>query len=337
MNNYFFSGSALTVLAFAYIFIARKLGLYDHPVGRSSHTERTITGFGIVFPFAYLAYALVANQEFNLYFFTGLMLLTVISFIDDIVFVKHSIRFLFQIIALILMCIDLPFGEQFDEKLPVIIAAVIFGIGVLNAFNFMDGINGMLGLNTIVILCSFLFLNETLVDGEGRLLHFTNSYFLILLIVVLLVFLFFNFRTKAVSFMGDAGSISLAFMIIYVMYSLLLKTGNYSYLLLFAVLGVDSSMTVFYKLIQRENIFIPHRDFLFKKLVHVAKLTHLKVSVWYAFVQILVTAIVIFQPYQRKLSSQIAVLFIILVFLVTAYIMLRNRFTKKRIWLVKKD
>ena len=72
------------------------------------------------------------------------------------------------IFALTLMAIELPFSYMAIEKWPLIIAIVILGIGVLNAFNFMDGINGMLGLNSLVILLSFLWLNSHSVDQNGN-------------------------------------------------------------------------------------------------------------------------------------------------------------------------
>ena len=145
----------MLIMAFAYLKVAAKLNLYDHPVGRSSHNNRTITGYGIFVLLGLFLYSIVYPYTLSSYFIIGLVMMSLISFIDDIVFVKHFIRLIFQLFALILLAIDLPFEYITTDKLPLIIASVIFGIGVLNAFNFMDGINGMLGLNSLVILVSF--------------------------------------------------------------------------------------------------------------------------------------------------------------------------------------
>jgi UDP-N-acetylmuramyl pentapeptide phosphotransferase/UDP-N-acetylglucosamine-1-phosphate transferase len=309
--------------------------LYDHPVGRSSHSKQTITGFGLFVLFGLMIYCIAFPFTLKSFFIIGLLMVCTISYIDDLVFVKHFVRLIFQVFALTLLAIELPFDYVSAEKLPIVIACVIFGIGVLNAFNFMDGINGMLGLNSLVILLSFWWLNNHSVDLEGNTIEFADPNFIYTMICGVITFMFFNFRGKAKVFAGDAGSIGLAFVIFYLMLSLIFKTGNYAYLLLFAVMGMDAGLTVIYKLILRENIFVPHRDFLFKKLVHVGKEKHLKISAIYAGVQAIISAIIIILPLQRKLSAQLSILFIGAVVLCATYISVRNKYTKQRIIRIK--
>ena len=321
----------MLIMAFAYLKVAAKLNLYDHPVGRSSHINRTITGYGIFVLLGLFLYSVVFPYTLSPYFIIGLVMMATISFIDDIVFVKHFIRLIFQLFALILLAIDLPFDYLTTDKLPLIIAAVIFGIGVLNAFNFMDGINGMLGLNSLVILVSFWWLNNHTYDATGHEITFIANEFIYTLIIGVSIFLFFNLRNKAVAFAGDVGSISIAFVIFYLMVNLIFATGNYAYLLLFVVIGIDAALTVIFKLLLRENIFVPHRDFLFKKLVHVGKYKHVNISIIYAMVQAFISIIVISLPLQNKLSAQLSILFIVVVGLCSTYIIIRNKYTKKRV------
>jgi UDP-N-acetylmuramyl pentapeptide phosphotransferase/UDP-N-acetylglucosamine-1-phosphate transferase len=214
----------MLIMAFAYLKVAAKLNLYDHPVGRSSHINRTITGYGIFVLLGLFLYSVVFPYTLSPYFIIGLVMMATISFIDDIVFVKHFIRLIFQLFALILLAIDLPFDYLTTDKLPLIIAAVIFGIGVLNAFNFMDGINGMLGLNSLVILVSFWWLNNHTYDATGHEITFIANEFIYTLIIGVSIFLFFNLRNKAVAFAGDVGSISIAFVIFYLMVNLCLSS-----------------------------------------------------------------------------------------------------------------
>ncbi|MBC7425389.1 MAG: hypothetical protein H7321_02540 [Bacteroidia bacterium] len=332
LNYYGICLIGMVIFTIAYLKIAKALKIHDHPVSRSSHTVVTITGFGLFLPMGLLIYTVCYSYNtLPVLFVVGFLMMVTISFIDDIIFIKHAIRFVFQIFSLILMASVLPFENGFADTLPVVIAVVIFSIGVLNAFNFMDGVNGMLGLNSLVIFLSLWWLNENSFDKEGAHIYYTDSVFLVTCIIGLCMFLFLNFRKKALVFAGDIGSIGIAFIICYMMFSLILKTGNYSYLLLFSVLGVDAGLTVIYKLILRENIFVPHRDFLFKKLAHVAKAPHIRISFIYAMIQLVINVIVIFQPYQKKLSSQLAVMFIIVVLLLATYIGFRNQYTKKRI------
>ncbi len=321
----------MLIMAFAYLKVAAKLNLYDHPVGRSSHNNRTITGYGIFVLLSLFLYSIVYPYTLSSYFIIGLIMMSLISFIDDIVFVKHFIRLIFQLFALILLAIDLPFEYITTDKLPLIIASVIFGIGVLNAFNFMDGINGMLGLNSLVILVSFWWLNNHTYDATGHEITFITNEFIYTLIIGVSIFLFFNLRNKAVAFAGDVGSISIAFVIFYLMVNLIFATGNYAYLLLFVVIGIDAALTVIFKLLLRENIFVPHRDFLFKKLVHVGKYKHVNISIIYAMVQAFISIIVISLPLQNKLSAQLSILFIVVVGLCSTYIIIRNKYTKKRV------
>ncbi|MFM6983023.1 MAG: hypothetical protein ACKOXF_02750 [Chitinophagaceae bacterium] len=315
-----------------YIRIAHFYKIYDHPVGRSSHLNRTITGFGVFVLFGLLLYSIAFPYTLKSFFIIGLLMISTISYIDDLVFVKHFIRLVFQIFALILMAIELPFNYMLDfEKIPLIIAIVILGIGVLNAFNFMDGINGMLGLTNLVILLSFLWLNSNSVDVQGNQISFIRNEFLYTYIIGVSIFLGLNLRRKAIVFAGDTGSIALAFIILYLMLNLIFKTGNYAYFLLFAVFGIDAGLTVIFKLLLRENIFVPHRDFLFKKLVHVGKYKHVNISIIYASLQALINVIVIALPLQGRLSAQLSILFIFTITLCAVYIFIRNKYTKKRV------
>ncbi len=320
------------IFTLMYIRIAHFYKIYDHPVGRSSHVNRTITGFGVFVLFGLLLYSIAFPYTLKSFFIIGLLMISTISYIDDLVFVKHFIRLVFQIFALTLMAIELPFNYMMDfEKLPLIIAIVILGIGVLNAFNFMDGINGMLGLTNLVILLSFLWLNSNSVDINGNPISFIRNEFLYTYIIGVSIFLGLNLRRKAIVFAGDTGSIALAFIILYLMLNLIFKTGNYAYFLLFAVFGIDAGLTVIFKLLLRENIFVPHRDFLFKKLVHVGKYKHVNISVIYASLQALINVIVIALPLQGRLSAQLSILFIFTITLCAVYIFIRNKYTKKRV------
>lgn len=322
---------AYLLFTIVYLHLAKKHQVYDDPSGRSSHSDSTITGFGLFVIFGLLLYNMVFPYTMKSFFIIGLLMLGTVSYMDDLFFIKHFVRLIFQIFALTLLAIELPFGFVDLEKLPLIITVVILGIGVLNAFNFMDGINGMLGLNSLVILLSFLYLNNYGIDSNGEALNFVNNAFLYTIIVGLLCFLFLNLRHKAKVFAGDTGSIALGFIIFYLMMNLIFKTGNLTYLLLFVVMGIDAGLTVIFKLLLRENIFVPHRDFLFKKLVHVGKFKHINIAMTYAAIQAVISIVVIVLPLQKRIPVQMSILFLVTVTLCAAYINTRNKYTKKRV------
>jgi len=311
---------------------ARRLGLQDHPTGRSSHQRPTVTGVGVIFVAAFVTY-LVWQSNYDLPggFVLGFFLLTSISFLDDLFFLKHSFRLVCQILAASLLVYELPFQSSGLELMALSAAAVLFGVGVLNAYNFMDGINGMLILHALLLLGCFYFLNGNIAGLNGEPIYFSDNNFILAMALPAVIFGFLNVRKHALAFMGDVGSIGIAFSILYLMYSLVLNTGNYTYLLMFSIFGADAALTVCYKLLLNENIFIPHRDFLFKKMVHLAKLPHLRVSIYYLLVQAFINLIVILAfPKTPKMSTQISVLFIGCIALIAAYIYLQSRFPVKR-------
>lgn len=317
-----------------YFLLANHFNIYDSPIGRSSHTKRTITGSGIVFTVSLFITSIFVEMHVHYFFWIGLVLLVTVSFVDDLIFLKISYRFIVQLIAMALIVSVIPISESngsFSEKLPIWVGATIFGTFIINGFNFMDGINGLLGSCMMVVLLSLAYLNATLTDAEGHLIRFADPILIYSLIASLAVFLFFNFRFHAKTFMGDAGSVGIAFITTYLIYMLVSKTGNISYLLLISVLGIDSGLTVIYKLILKENIFIPHRDFLFKKLVHIGKYVHVKVALIYASIQAIINAIIIFLPFNKGVYAQISLVFIIISAQIALFICVRNRFTKTRI------
>lgn len=333
MLNYWsllLSAASSILFAVLYVLFGRRCGLYDHPNGRSSHATPTMTGMGLVMVCAFLFYGFSTGFTLPDYFVVGLLLLATVSFVDDLIFLKHSLRFVVQILAIAMMLWQMPFASQNQEQVILAVAGLIFGIGVINAFNFMDGINGMLLLNSFVILGSFFCLNEFVTDSDGKALHFTDSNFILAMMIALVVMGFLNVRNKALAFMGDVGSMTISMIILYLMYSLLLATGNYIYLLLFSVFGIDAGLTVGYKLILRENIFVPHRDFLFKRLVHIAKLPHLKVSLGYALAQLAINTTVLLLPVNMKYSQQLSLLFIGIFLQVAAYVLLRNTMVRRK-------
>ncbi len=333
MLNYWsllLSAASTSVFTALYILLGRRFGLYDHPNGRSSHASPTMTGMGLVLVCAFMFYGFSTGFTLPDYFVIGVLMLATVSFIDDLIFLKHSLRFLFQIVALLLMLWQLPITSQNQELLVLACAGLIFGIGVINAFNFMDGINGMLLLNCFVILGSFFYLNEFVEDAAGNPLNFTDSNFILSMMIAVAIMAFLNVRNKAVAFMGDVGSMTISIIILYLMYSLLLATGNYIYLLLFSIFGIDAGLTVGYKLILRQNIFVPHRDFLFKRLVHIARFPHLKVSIGYALVQLFINALVLMLPASMKYAQQLSLLFIGITVQVVTYVLLRNSMVRRK-------
>lgn len=295
--EYFIVTTALFILMLVYFKIANKYNIIDKPNHRSAHTEITLRGGGIIFPIAFLffiTYEILFNDyrftfvntlEPNFWIFgAGLLLICLISFVDDMIDLSSKIRLVFHFIAVTLL---LYFVNAF-QLLPwwAIPICYIFIVGILNAYNFMDGINGMSGIYSLVVLGSLWYVNE-------KVVFFVEADFIIYPLLACFVFLFFNFRKKAKCFLGDIGSMGIAFWIIALLSLLMLKTGQMKWVLFLMVYGAETILTIIERLRLKENIFDAHRRHLYQLLANEKKISHLYVSSAYASMQLLVNLIVI--------------------------------------------
>jgi UDP-N-acetylmuramyl pentapeptide phosphotransferase/UDP-N-acetylglucosamine-1-phosphate transferase len=163
---------------------------------------------------------------------------------------------------------------------------LLFIGGWINAFNFMDGINGITVLYSLSVLtvCYYLNLQH----------HFAPHLFINYTLMGLMVFGFYNVRKKAKTFAGDVGSVSMAFILAFILVSLLLKSANWQYILLVSVYGIDTLVTIVERLRKKENIFKAHRSHLYQYLANEAKWSHVRVSVLYAVLQLMLNVILIY-------------------------------------------
>jgi UDP-N-acetylmuramyl pentapeptide phosphotransferase/UDP-N-acetylglucosamine-1-phosphate transferase len=113
-----------------------------------------------------------------------------------------------------------------------IVIALIVCTGIINAYNFMDGINGITGGYSLVILAALAYINKEVVT-------FVEADFIYTVICSVLVFCFFNFRKRAKCFAGDVGSVSIAFILLFLIGRLIIETEDFSWIVLLSVYGVE--------------------------------------------------------------------------------------------------
>jgi UDP-N-acetylmuramyl pentapeptide phosphotransferase/UDP-N-acetylglucosamine-1-phosphate transferase len=89
--------------AVLFLRLARLYGLHDHPTGRSSHRKPTVTGMGIIVALAFIVYLIWHPLNLPEYFVAGFFIVTAVSFLDDIFFLKHSFRLVVQIITMMML------------------------------------------------------------------------------------------------------------------------------------------------------------------------------------------------------------------------------------------
>ena len=260
-----------------YFRIADKCNIIDKPNERSSHTRITLRGGGIIFYFGVLAYFLTSHFEYP-WFMLALTLITFISFVDDIRSTSQVLRLVFHFSAMALM-----FYQWGLFSLPwwTLFVALIVCTGIINAYNFMDGINGITGGYSLVVLVALAYINEAVVP-------FVEQGFILTVLCSVVVFNFFNFRKRAKCFAGDVGSVCIAFVLLFFIGKLVIRTEDFSWIILLAVYGVDSVLTIIHRLMLHENIGLPHRKQLYQIMANEVKIPHVVVSSVYMLVQALV-------------------------------------------------
>ena len=260
-----------------YFRVADKFNIIDKPNERSSHSRITLRGGGIIFYFGALAYFLTNDWEYP-WFILALSLITFISFVDDIRSTSQGLRLVFHFSAMALMFYQ---WGLFSLSWWWIIIALIVCTGIINAYNFMDGINGITGGYSLIILGALAYINEEMVSFAEPALIYT-------VLCSVVVFCFFNFRRKAKCFAGDVGSVGIAFILLFLIGKLILKTEDFSWIILLAVYGVDSVLTIIHRLMLHENIGLPHRKHMYQLMANELKIPHVGVSLIYMGAQALV-------------------------------------------------
>ena len=271
----------IILLVFAellYFRIADHFNIIDKPNERSSHTSVTLRGGGILFWVGVLFYFLMSGWHYP-WFFAGLTLVAAISFADDVKLQSPIVRLVLQFIGLLLMSIQ---WQLFDFSWIIVVLVIVVSVGVLNAFNFMDGINGITGGYSLAVLASLWYVNNYVTA-------FVDNNLIYLVFLALLVFNFFNFRKNARCFAGDVGAVSIAFILIFILGMLIIKTGDLSYIAFLLVYGVDSVLTIVHRILLKENITEPHRMHLYQLLSNELKVPQLLVSTIYAVLQLLIS------------------------------------------------
>lgn len=260
-----------------YFKLANKFNIIDKPNERSSHRKVTLRGGGIIFYFGALVYFLANHWEYP-WFIVALTLITFISFVDDIRSTSQSLRLVFHFAAMVLMFYQ---WDLFSLSWWWIIVALIICTGIINAYNFMDGINGITGGYSLVILVTLAYIN-------AKIVPFTEPALINTVLCSVLVFCFFNFRKKAKCFAGDVGSVSIAFILLFLIGRLIIKTEDFSWIILLSVYGVDSVLTIIHRLMLHENIGLPHRKHMYQLMANELKIPHVGVSLIYMGAQALV-------------------------------------------------
>lgn len=289
----------LLILELFYFKVADYYNIIDKPNDRSSHSVVTLRGGGIVFYFGAMIYFVSSGCHYP-WFFLGLTLMTTISFLDDIFTLSNKIRLIVHFASVLLMAYQL---DLFDMPWYYLFSGFIVVVGVINAYNFMDGINGITGCYSLAVGGLLLMVN--------RYSGFVEQDLLVFSLLGVVIFMYFNFRIRAKCFAGDVGSVAIAYILLFALGLLILKSGNLIYILFLSIYGIDAVWTILQRLSRRENIFEAHRSHLYQFLGNEAGVNKLLISFFYGFVQFLIGLLVIYvsrESFQIQLVFSITIL-----------------------------
>ena len=277
---YIIATATVIVLELLYFFVAKKFNIVDRPNRRSSHDRAVLLGGGVIFYLAVLFHALTQGMPYP-NFILGLSALAVISYVDDLHPLPSWLRLFTQLAA-----VFVSFWFDIDTlQIWQILLFVVFFTGILNIYNFMDGINGMLAAYSFVVVGTLGYLDLF----EHR---FIELQLIATIMIAIIVFGFFNFRTKARCFSGDVGSISMGLIILFLIVrytqSVSLPGMNVSRLCFIIVFLADGGLTIAKRFLSGRNIFEAHREHAYETMVNDLKIPHLWVSSGYAVLQLLI-------------------------------------------------
>lgn len=268
------------MLEILYFKIADKCNIIDKPNERSSHSSIVLRGGGIIFLLGTWVWSMFYGFQYP-WFLAAVSLIAGVSFIDDVRSLSDRIRLVVQFIAMGLMFYEI--GMLQWNLWWVVLSGLIVCVGATNIINFMDGINGITPGYSLAVILPLTLLNTTL--------DFVIESYLIVAIISLLIFAFFNFRPKgkAKCFAGDVGSISIAFIMLFPIGKLIMQTQDVTWLILLLVYGVDGCLTICHRVMLHENLGEAHRKHVFQLMANELKMSHPTVSFIYMGLQLAVS------------------------------------------------
>jgi UDP-GlcNAc:undecaprenyl-phosphate/decaprenyl-phosphate GlcNAc-1-phosphate transferase len=287
---HFLFGTTMTIVAFAVTWLMRRfVQIMDEPNHRSSHSKAIprAGGVSIVITFFiglsatwYVGALAGIDQALLLGFVFSVLLISVISLIDDVSEQTAMVKLVMHMIA---VAVVLYFGIVLDEiAIPVFgyvqldwlgyVVSFLWILGLSNSYNFMDGLDGLAG--GVAVIASLFFMIITFFEGSSFVYIISYS-----LLAGALGFLFLNYPPAKI-ILGDVGAVFLGFVfavlaIIAARYDESRTSFLVMPLLLFNFI-YDTSFTFCRRLLKGDNVTEAHRSHLYQ-LLNRSGYSHLEV------------------------------------------------------------
>ena len=319
----------LVVAELLYFRIADRCNIIDKPNERSSHTKVVIRGGGIIFVIGLWVWSAFFGFQYP-WMLAAVTLAAGISFVDDIHSLPDSVRLVVQFVAMGLLfwqiVQSLGFaGAEFAWWVWALIgiAALIVCVGATNIYNFMDGINGITAGYSLAVLVPLFLLNR-MSDLAGQ---FVDGNLIVVVVLSVLVFSFFNFRpkNKAKCFAGDVGSVGMAFILLFLIGCLIMKTRDITWLIFLLVYGIDGCCTIVHRVMLHENLGEAHRKHAYQLMANELGMSHVVVSCIYMTLQLAISLVMVYLIPNTVLAHWIYLIVMALV-LAAAYVVFMKKY-----------
>lgn len=325
--TYLIIAAILVVAELIYFKIADKCNIIDKPNERSSHTKVVLRGGGIIFTIGLWIWSAFYGFQYP-WLLAAVTLAAGISFVDDIHSLPDSVRLVAQFAAMGLLLTQLVLDNG-QMSLPwwgwalAGIAVLIVMVGATNIYNFMDGINGITAGYSLAVLIPMFLLNR-MSDVTGL---FVDGSLIVVTIMSVLVFSFFNFRpkNKAKCFAGDVGSVGIAFILLFLIGCLVMKTGDVTWLVFLLVYGIDGCCTILHRIMLHENLGEAHRKHAYQLMANELKMGHVTVSLIYFGLQMVISLVMVYLVPNTILAHWIYLVVVALV-LAGAYVVFIKKY-----------
>ena len=306
----------LLIAELVYFNIADHFNIIDKPNERSSHSKIVLRGGGIIFLIGVWIWSAFFGFQYP-WFLAAVTLAAGVSFVDDVHSLPDSVRLVAQFIAMVLMFF------QLDMLHPsmwwAVILALIVCVGATNIYNFMDGINGITAGYSLAVLIPLFLLNR-----QGG---YVASSFIIVTILSVLVFSVFNFRpkNKAKCFAGDVGSVGIAFILLFMIGCIVMRTKDITWLIFLIVYGVDGCCTIVHRIMLHENLGEAHRKHAYQIMANELGMSHVTVSLVYLAIQLVISLVMVYLIPDTVVAHWVYLVIVGLV-LVSAYVLFMKKY-----------
>lgn len=320
MIKYLVILAVLVLAELLYFRIADHFNIIDKPNGRSSHSSIVLRGGGIIFLVGLWVWSAFYGFQYP-WLLAAVSLAAGVSFVDDIHSLPDSVRLVAQFGAMLLVLQEI--GMLHWDMWWMVLLGLIVLVGATNIYNFMDGINGITAGYSLSVLIPLFLLNR-MSDVVGG---FVEGSLIVVTILSVLVFGFFNFRPrgKAKCFAGDVGSVGIAFILLFLIGCLIMKTGDIAWLAFLLVYGVDGCCTIIHRIMLHENLGAAHRKHAYQLMANELGMSHVTVSCIYMGLQLVVSLAMVYLVPDTVLAHWVYLVAVALL-LVAAYVVFMRKY-----------